>query len=175
MKKTILKILSVALPIGTGLLLSSASHAGWFGNEVKVQWENVPAVVQKAITAHAENGKVDEVEKEVKANKASYEARVKTPDGQRLKLKVAEDGTLMELRYKGEKEIEIPWGKVPPNVQKIITENADGGKVEKDEVEKDIRGGRVIYEAKAITSDKKEIKMKVAEDGKLLEFKRKED
>ncbi len=175
MKKTILKILSVTLPIGTGLLLSSASYAGWFENEVKVQWANVPVAVQKTITAHSENGRVGEVEKEVKANKASYEASVKTPDGQRLKLKVAADGTLMELRYKGEKEIEIPWDKVPLNVQKVMTENAAGGKIEKDEVEKDIRDGRVIYEAKAITSDKKEIKMKVAENGKLLEFKRKED
>lgn len=165
----------IALVAFVTLALPSVSHAGLFGNEVTVKWADVPTVVQGVITAHADNGKVEKVEKEVKNNKTIYEARVKTPTHDWIKVKVAENGQLIELRRKWREERDISWKEVPAAVQQAFTANAEGGKVKTDEVEIDTRNGVAVYEGVAVTPNKVTIKMKVSADGKLLEFKRDED
>lgn len=175
MKKPLLGVPVIALTVLAMTMLPSITHASLFGHEAKVQWSEVPAVVQKTITAHADNGKVTKVEKEVKNKITIYEALVKTPTNLRIKLKVAEDGKLVELRYKGKEEKEISWDKVPKIVQQAFTENAQGGKVRQDEVEIDSRDGLTIYEGVADMPDKSTIKMKISSEGKLLEFKKDED
>jgi hypothetical protein len=72
----------------------------------------------------------------------------------------------------GEKEEKIQWGSVPTVVQKTITENMDGGKVEEVEKETKTKDGKsvTVYEAKVKKSDGKKIEIKVAEDGKLIKI-----
>lgn len=175
MKTFLSKTPIVSLAVSAIMIFPSVGHAGLFSNEVKVPWSNVPAVVQKTIADHADHGKVDRVEKEVKHNKTIYEAEIKTPTNQRLKLKVAEDGKLVELRYKNKEETEIPWNQVPKVVQQAFTANAQNGKIRTGDVEIESRHGIMIYEGVADMPNKGTIEMKVSSDGKLIRFKREEE
>ena len=70
-------------------------------------------------------------------------------------------------------EIGLKFADCPAVVQKTITDHAGG--VQFPEVEKETKkDGRVVYEAKGKKADGKEIEIKVAADGRLVEFKDKE-
>jgi hypothetical protein len=70
----------------------------------------------------------------------------------------------------GKKEIGLKFADCPAAVQKTIIDHA--GAVQFPEVDKETKkDGRVIYEAKGKKADGKEIKIKVAADGHLVEFK----
>ena len=68
------------------------------------------------------------------------------------------------------KEEKVEWSQVPVAVQKTITENSGGGKVEKIEKERETKNGKAvtIYEAKIKKPDGKKIEIEVDEDGKLF-------
>ena len=78
------------------------------------------------------------------------------------------------------KEERIQWTDVPPAVQKTITDNAGGGKIEEIEKETKIQHSRAlhfdndktvtVYEAEVEKPDGKEIKIKIGEDGKLIKI-----
>src|SRR5574340_1030473 len=78
--------------------------------------------------------------------------------------------------FAGEKEEKIQWSSVPAAVQKTITENSGGGKVEEIEKETKMKHGKsvTVYEAKGKKSDGKEVEIKVGEDGKLMEVENEE-
>ena len=147
--------------------------SGLFGKEDKVQWSAVPAAVQKTITDNAHGGKVDEVEKESKDGKDIYEVKIKTSDNQKIKMKVEGDGRLTEFRYGHKEGTDVSLSDVPKAVQKTITDNAHGSKV--DKVEKETKNGETVYEAKVKTSDGKETEIKVNENGDLRELKTERD
>lgn len=93
MKKAFLLI---ALPITMAYAASSFA-----GKEEKVQWSQVPAVVQKTITEHAGGGKIEEIEKETETKDGKsvtvYEAKIKKPDGKKFEIEVGEDGKLIKI------------------------------------------------------------------------------
>lgn len=64
----------------------------------------------------------------------------------------------------------VQWPDVPAAVQKTITENAGGGKIEEIEKETETIGGKRtrIYEADVRKTDGSKIEIKVGEDGKLI-------
>lgn len=64
----------------------------------------------------------------------------------------------------------VQWSDVPAAVQKTITENSGGGKIEEIEKETETIGGKrvKIYEADVRKPDGTKIEIKVGEDGKLL-------
>jgi uncharacterized membrane protein YkoI len=71
------------------------------------------------------------------------------------------------------KEIELKFADCPAVVQKTIIDHAGG--VQFPEVEKKTKkDGRIVYEAKGKKADGKEIEIKVAADGRLVEFKSEE-
>ena len=80
------------------------------------------------------------------------------------------------------KEERIRWTDVPPAVQKTITDNAGGGKIEEIEKETETQKVRIlhfdgsktvtVYEAEVEKPDGKEIEIKVSEDGKLIKIQR---
>jgi len=144
-----------------------------FGNEEKVQWSAVPESVQKTITAYAHGGKVDEVEKENKEGKAIYEAKVKTPDDQKIKMKVEEDGTLVAFKYGHKEEKDVSFSDISKAAQKTISDLAHGANIK--EVEKETRNGETLYEAKVKASDDRETEIKVNETGDLRELKTEKD
>jgi len=81
--------------------------------------------------------------------------------------------------FSGEME-RVRWADVPPAVQKTITDNAGGGKIEEIEKETSIQKVRVlhfdgtktvtVYEAEVEKPDGKEIEIKVRDDGKLIKI-----
>jgi hypothetical protein len=75
--------------------------ASAFADE-KIEWSDVPAAVQKTITDHVGNGKIEEIQKETetKDGKAGmvYEAEVIKPDGKKFEIEVGEDGKLIKLK-----------------------------------------------------------------------------
>ena len=70
------------------------------------------------------------------------------------------------------KDEKVEWSQVPAAVQKTITENARGGKVEKIEKETESKGGKPVtfYEAKVKKPDGKKFEIEVGEDGKLIKI-----
>ena len=66
----------------------------------KVQWSDVPTVVQKTITENAGGGEIQEIGKENKLIGGTitpiYEAGVRKTDGSKIDIKVDEDGNLIE-------------------------------------------------------------------------------
>lgn len=161
------KALLMALPLVATVAFASPSYA-IFDKETKIQWSDVPSAVQKTINLQAEGGKVDEVEKETKGNTSVYEAKVNTRDDATLRLKVEESGKLVGLRYKNKDEEAIDWAKVPKSVQKTISAYGDGNAAVK--IEREIKDGRAVYEAKLKDADGKIIKLKVTDDGKLRQL-----
>lgn len=149
------------------LAASSVGHTSFLDS--KVQWSKLPAAVQETITTHNAAGIVDEIEKERAGNWTVYKAKIKTPGDTRVKMNVREDGRLMEFEsVSREREAFVTWSEVPPTVQESITSDAAGGKVTL--IEKVTREARTLYEAKVEVPDATVVKMKVGEDGKLLEL-----
>jgi uncharacterized membrane protein YkoI len=67
---------------------------------------------------------------------------------------------------KHEEEEEITLDQCPAPVKATILKEAKGGKIE--EIEKEVEDGKLLYEAELLI-DGKEVEIKVAPDGKLLE------
>lgn len=63
---------------------------------------------------------------------------------------------------------EIEWSQVPTNVQQTIQEHAQGGAIEKIEIES--KNDLKIYEATVKKPDGTEIEIKVNENGTLTEL-----
>jgi uncharacterized membrane protein YkoI len=144
-----------------------------FEKEDIVQWADVPADAQKAITENAHDGKVEKITKETKDGKAVYEAKIQTADTPKIKLKVEEDGKLIEFRYARKRGKEIVWADVPAAAQKTIMDKAYGGTV--DKVEKQDKDGETFYEATIKATDNKSIEIKVNQAGELKELKTEKD
>ena len=69
-----------------------------------------------------------------------------------------------------QKEITVTLAECPPAVQKTIIDHAGG--IVFTKVERKIKSaGHIVYEVKNKTANGQEIKIKVAEDGSLVEFK----
>lgn len=66
----------------------------------------------------------------------------------------------------------VQWSDVPAAVQKTITENSGGGKIEEIEEETETIDGKrtPIYEADVRKKDGSKIEIKVREDGKLIKI-----
>ena len=168
MKKSTFRSLIIVLPVAMTFSFASASYA-FFDNSVKIDWSAVPAAAQNTVNANINGGKPYEVEKETEDGKDIYKVKAKTASDLKVRLKVDESGKLTGLRYAGSRDEEIAWSKVPDAVQKTITANLYGSKV--DKIEKETKAGRYLYEIKAKTSDDHTIKMKVDENGQLQELK----
>jgi hypothetical protein len=64
-------------------------------NKQKVAMIELPAVVQKTIQDHLGGGTVTESAKETEDGKTYYKAEVQKPGGEKVAIKLAEDGSLI--------------------------------------------------------------------------------
>lgn len=68
--------------------------------EKKVQWHNLPTVVQDTITENIGDGKIEEIEKKTKTKNgipvSTYEIEAKKSDNKEVEIKVREDGKLIK-------------------------------------------------------------------------------
>ena len=74
--------------------------------------------------------------------------------------------TAIAAEEKEEKEQKIKFADAPAAVQKTMTAEAGGAKI--DMVEKEMEGGKTVYEAEVMINGKR-YEIEVAEDGTLLE------
>jgi hypothetical protein len=72
-------------------------YAGDEENETKqkVEMRDLPAAVQETIQDNLSGGTVTETAKETKGDKTYYEAQIQKSGGEKVEIKVAEDGTLV--------------------------------------------------------------------------------
>ena len=156
--------LAFAMPYAITLLLASTSYA----LADTVQWPDVPSAVRQTISGYSDGGKVDTVNRESKRDMTVYGAEITKSDGQRIKMEVKADGQLTELKHRSKFFNEnISWANVPSSVQNVVNAITYGGRV--DKVEKEVKEGEVIYDAKVKTPEKTIMEVKVGEDGKVKE------
>lgn len=97
--KNIVKYLALAVITAGAVMLLSTNifAANKEGKEVKIKPEDCPATVLNAVKEIAKDGKIIEIEKEVKSDGAVvYEVEVKTADGKKIEIKVAADGKVIK-------------------------------------------------------------------------------
>jgi uncharacterized membrane protein YkoI len=75
-------------------------------NKQKLTMTELPAPVQKTIQDNLGGGTITEVAKEIKAGKTYYEADVKKASGEKIEVKVAEDGKLIGVGKEDEDDDE---------------------------------------------------------------------
>ena len=73
-------------------------------NKQKVEMRELPAPVRKTIQDNLGGGTITETAKETKGDKTYYEAQVQKSGGEKVEIKVAEDGTLIRLGKEAEEE-----------------------------------------------------------------------
>ncbi len=66
-------------------------------NKQKVAMTDLPPAVQKTIQDNLAGGTVTETKKETKDGKTFYEAEVQKSGGEKVEIKVAEDGKLINV------------------------------------------------------------------------------
>ena len=88
----------LTLAIGLVLAMSSCTEGK---KEVTLKFADCPAAVQKTIMDHASGIQFAAVEIETKKDgRVVYEAKGKKADGQKIEIKVAADGSLVEFKSK---------------------------------------------------------------------------
>ena len=94
MNRRIIAAMAIAIGIGTiGALVYAGTEKG--ENKEKVTLTDMPPAVQKTIQDNLAGGTVTETAKEAKDGKTYYEAQVQKPGGEKVEIKVAEDGKLI--------------------------------------------------------------------------------
>jgi uncharacterized membrane protein YkoI len=76
-------------------------HCGKHDDEVKVTFDQLPAAVQATLKDEAGSGSIGDIAKETKDGTVTYEADV-TKDGNKLEVKIAEDGKLIQSKIEDE-------------------------------------------------------------------------
>jgi len=81
-------------------------YAGDEENETKqkVEMRDLPAAVQKTIQDNLGGGTVTETAKETKGDQTYYEAQIQKTGGEKVEIKVAEDGTLIGVGKEEQEE-----------------------------------------------------------------------
>ena len=93
--------MKTAIIVATAILgITTTAALVYAGNEEnetkqKVEMRDLPAAVQETIQDNLSGGTVTETAKETKGDKTYYEAQVQKSGGEKVEIKVAEDGTLV--------------------------------------------------------------------------------
>jgi uncharacterized membrane protein YkoI len=91
-----LGLLAGAVAVAMALPASADGKEGKKKEDIKL--DDCPVAVQKTIRDNAAGGEIIEVEKEIKKDgTVVYEAEVKTPNGKKVDIQVAEDGKLIKV------------------------------------------------------------------------------
>ncbi len=132
-----------------------------------ISLSEVPQAVRASIEHETKGFEIDDIEREKDDGKIVYEVDAENETGQ-MKLKIAADGTLLE------KDQEMDSDTLPRAVFDAVKK--EFGDVYFGDIEKRYRRGRTYYKIDAQT-DRLEIELEIAEDGKILdkETDRKED
>ena len=87
--------LAVALAVGLGASGARANEKD--EDEQQIEMKDLAASVQKTIQEYLAGGNVTRVVKESENGKTLYSADVQKPNGEKVEIKIAEDGKLVRL------------------------------------------------------------------------------
>ena len=100
----LVKSTTLALALAVGLGASGARANEKDEDEQKVEIKDLTADVQKTIQDHLAGGNATRVVKESENGKTLYRADVQKPNGEKVEIKVAEDGKLVGLNANDKEE-----------------------------------------------------------------------
>jgi uncharacterized membrane protein YkoI len=96
MNRKIIAVAAVVIGLGAiGALLYGGVDQEENEHKQKVAMTELPAAVQKTIQDNLSGGTVTETAKETKGDETYYEAQIQKSGGEKVEIKVAEDGTLV--------------------------------------------------------------------------------
>jgi len=103
MNRRIIAAIAVIIGLGT---MGALVYAGMDKdeNKQKVAMTELPAAVQKTIQDNLAGGTVSETAKVTKDGKTFYEAQVQKSGGEKVEIKVAEDGMLINVGKEEEED-----------------------------------------------------------------------
>ncbi|MHC4240015.1 MAG: PepSY-like domain-containing protein, partial [Planctomycetota bacterium] len=141
------------------LLVLIGAHAPLVFAADDVSLSDVPQAVRVVIERETEGFEIDDIERDKDDGKIVYEVDAENDDRE-IKLKVAEDGTLLE------KEEELDTKDLPAAIQNAVKKMF--GDVDFEDVEKEYRSGRgTIYKIE-VEKDKLRIELEMKEDGTVV-------
>ena len=147
----------IAVIISGILLLTATTFAQ--ESEKKIKQSDLPAAVQKTVTAESEGARVRGFSKETEKGQTYYEAAL-TVNGHTKDILIDTNGKVVEV------EEEAPFDSLTDAVKQGLQAKAGKGKLEK--VESLTKSGKLVaYEAKVTTGTKKS-EVQVGPDGKPL-------
>jgi uncharacterized membrane protein YkoI len=167
--------LAVFLGLALCLALAVAGMAEKGEKEQKVTLDQLPAAVRATLENQAQGGTIDDIEVETKDGKVVYEADV-VKNGATIKVKIAEDGTLISAKPKGKhcegkkekNEVPVTFDQLPPAVQATLRAQVGNGTL--GDISRVTKHDKVFYEAD-VTNNGTTIEVKIAEDGTLIASK----
>ena len=124
-----------------------------------VKLSDLPQAVRQTIERELKGLEIDDIERDKDDGKIVYEADTKGDND--VKVKVAEDGTLLE------REEQLDDDDLPETILNVIKKSF--GELDIDDVEKRYRhGGRTHYKVEG-ENDKFKVDLEIAEDGTILD------
>jgi len=156
--KKYVAILAVAAASATAFL--AVAGQGDEKNEQPVAFADLPAAAQLTVNTNAAGSTVTQVGMTSRHGGTYYDAKVTDASGTKSTIIVAADGSLEELRT------EVAWNTLPAAVQTTVTAKANGGTVDRVELEK--KHGQLLYEVNLTGSDGEKMEIHVGQDGSLL-------
>lgn|SRR5690606_7165754 len=142
--------------LATGILTLGTGAAAFADNEIRL--DECPAEVRKTITDHSRGGKIDEIDVITIEGKTLYVAEVDLPRDRDLKIHVAGDGTLLKTRE------DISLETAPAAVRDTL--EGYGGRI--DDLEMETAGNTHTFHAEIEFSGQPDLKLTVAENGRVI-------
>ncbi|MHC4745598.1 MAG: PepSY-like domain-containing protein, partial [Planctomycetota bacterium] len=142
------------------LLVLIGVHAPQVFSADDVSLSEVPQAVRAVIERETKGFEIDDLERDKDDGEIVYEVDAENDDRQ-IKLKVAENGTLLE------KEEEIDSDDLPEVVLAAVKKSV--GDLDFDDIEKRYRRGRNMYYKIEGETDELKVDLEVAEDGTVLD------
>lgn len=161
-----LKLIEQLKPIETMKTMKSLMHTLVFcalvapAGAKDVKLADCPPAVRATIEGNKRDGRIDEVDRYLIEGKTLYVAEVDLPGDRDLKIHVGADGGLLKTRE------DIALAEIPAAVNRVVTDKLADGKV--DDVDKEIAGKTVTYHVEIDRKADADLKLVLAEDGKVL-------
>lgn len=137
------------------LLMAGASRAR------DISLSEVPAAVRAVIERELGDAEIDDLERDKDDGKIVYEIDAKSDNDNDIKLKIAEDGTVLEL------EREMDGDDLPAVILEAVKKSV--GQMYIYEVEKRVRKGRTSFYRIRGDNDDFDIELRVGEDGTIMD------
>jgi uncharacterized membrane protein YkoI len=150
---------------------SRINGSGSLSGASKVNFDQLPRPVQKAIRAEAADAQVEDVDKGTMNGQTVYEAAFKR-GGEHVELRVAEDGTI--LNPKSDKDstvtrsdlVQMQFNELPRAVQETV--RAHIGRSKLVDIDRDTWNGATVYQVEYLRNGRHE-QLMVGQDGGIVQ------